>query len=127
MPMTLSAATVLVTDYDAGIAFYCNSLGFMLTADEAQDDKRWIVVTPPGGDTGLVLAKPKNDAERAATGNQTGGRVAFFLETDDFSRDHSHMKKAGVTFLEEPRHEPYGTVAVFEDPFGNRWDLIERA
>jgi len=126
MPMTLSAATLLVTDYDAGIAFYCSCLGFALVADETLDGKRWVVVTPPGGGTGLVIAEPKNDAERVATGNQTGGRVAFFLETDDFARDHDRMRKAGVSFMEEPRHEPYGIVAVFEDPFGNRWDLIER-
>ena len=88
-------------------------------------DKRWVLVRPKGGDTALLLARAINDDQRAAIGNQTGGRVGFFLQTGDFAADHARMTAAGVTFEEPPRHEPYGTVAVFRDPFGNRWDLLQ--
>jgi len=118
--------TLVVPDYDVGIAFYVGSLGFALIEDtDLGDGKRWVVVEPSGGGARLLLAKASNDAQRAAIGNQTGGRVAFFLQTDDFTDSHNRFTAAGVTFDEEPRHEPYGTVAVFSDPFGNRWDLIE--
>lgn len=123
----LAAVTLVVPEYDAGIAFYVGALGFTLVEDtDMGSGKRWVVVAPPGGASSLLLAQPKNEGERAAVGNQTGGRVAFFLETDNFAATHSRFMAAGVDFLEEPRHEPYGTVAVFADPFGNRWDLIER-
>ena len=123
---TFATVTLVVPDYDAGIAFYANQLGFVLVEDtDLGDGKRWVVVGPQGG-ANLLLAKAADDSQTAAIGNQTGGRVSFFLETDDFVATHARFVAAGVTFHEEPRHEPYGTVAVFSDPFGNRWDLIER-
>ena len=122
----IATATVVVPDYDAGIAFYVGKLGFDLIEDtEIGDGKRWVVVGPNGG-ASLLLAKAADDSQSAAIGNQTGGRVAFFLETDDFVDTHARFVAAGVTFHEEPRHEPYGIVAVFSDPFGNRWDLLQR-
>jgi catechol 2,3-dioxygenase-like lactoylglutathione lyase family enzyme len=124
----LSLVTVVVADYDEALAFYVGKLGFELSEDSHLGDaKRWVVVRPPGaGETGLLLARASNDAQRAAIGAQAGGRVAFFLETEDFATDHARMLAAGVRFVEEPRSEPYGTVAVFEDLYGNRWDLLER-
>lgn len=127
MKRRLALVTLVVSDYDVAIAFYCDALGFELIEDLPQDGKRWVVVAPQGQvSSALLLARAVNDAQRAAIGNQTGGRVAFFLETDDFTRDHQAMIKAGVNFEEAPRVEPYGIVAVFSDPFGNRWDLLER-
>ncbi len=120
----LSLVAVLVPDYAAGLAFYVGSLGFRLVDDIDQGRKRWVVVEPPGGGCRLLLARAEGAAQEAAQGNQTGGRVGFFLQTDDFGRDHAAMLAAGVTFEEPPRHEPYGRVAVWRDPFGNRWDLI---
>ena len=120
----LSLVAVLVPDYAAGLAFYVGSLGFRLVDDIDQGRKRWVVVEPPGGGCRLLLARAEGAAQDAALGNQTGGRVGFFLQTDDFGRDHAAMLAAGVTFEEPPRHEPYGRVAVWRDPFGNRWDLI---
>ncbi len=123
---TLATVTLVVPDYDAGTEFYVGKLGFELIEDVALGDgKRWVVVGPVGG-ARLLLAKAANDAQAAAIGNQTGGRVSFFLETDNFAETHARFMAAGVEFLEEPRHEVYGTVAVFSDPFGNRWDLLER-
>ena len=127
----LTTVTLVVPTYDAGIAFYVAKLGFTLVDDTdlgTNDDggKRWVVVGPPGGGANLLLAQPKNKTEAAAIGNQAGGRVAFFLETDNFAEAHARYIAKGVEFLEQPRHELYGTVAVFTDPFGNRWDLIER-
>ena len=129
MPQHLSAITLLVPDYDAGIAFYVGQLGFTLIEDRAMSAaKRWVLVAPPGSrETRLLLAKADTPAQTARIGDQTGGRVAFFLTTDDFARDHAAMLAKGVVFLEAPRAEPYGTVAVFRDPFGNKWDLIEPA
>jgi catechol 2,3-dioxygenase-like lactoylglutathione lyase family enzyme len=124
MPSRISALALVVPDYDAAIAFYVGALGFRLTADIDQGHKRWVTVEPPGGGTRLVLARAEGPVQQAAIGNQTGGRVFLFLETDDFARDHAAMFGAGVVFEEAPRHEPYGTVAVWRDPFGNRWDLI---
>ncbi|MEM9310080.1 MAG: VOC family protein [Pseudomonadota bacterium] len=122
---TLATITLVVPDYDAGIAFYRDALGFELTEDtDLGDGKRWVVVAPQQG-ARLLLAKAEDEAQRAAIGNQTGGRVAFFLQTDSFTDTHARFTAAGVTFLEDPRSEPYGTVAVFGDPFGNRWDLIQ--
>ena len=115
----------MVPDYDDGIAFYVDRLGFTLSKDiDLGNHKRWVIVTPSGGGTSLLLARAVNPDQSLAVGNQTGGRVGFFLETDDFAADHAKMLKAGVTFEEPPRIEPYGTVAVWKDPFGNRWDLI---
>lgn len=129
----IALATLVVDDYDAAIAFYVGVLGFELRADAAvgavpgNPAKRWVEVAPHGAETGLLLAQAADAPQRQRVGDQTGGRVAFFLYTDDFARDHRRMTDAGVRFLEAPRHEPYGTVAVFEDPFGNRWDLLEPA
>ena len=126
MGLALSAVTLVVPDYDAAIAFYAEGLGFEVRADLPQGPgKRWVLVAPPGGSTALLLARAATEAQRSAMGNQTGGRVAFFLHTDDFDADHARMLAAGVTFLEAPRHEPYATVAVFEDLYGNRWDLLQ--
>jgi catechol 2,3-dioxygenase-like lactoylglutathione lyase family enzyme len=127
MPTRLSALALVVPDYDAAIAFYVGKLGFRLTEDVNQGRKRWVTVEPPGGGARLVLARASGRRQSLAVGNQAGGRVFLFLETDDFARDHAAMLAAGVVFEEAPRHEPYGTVAVWRDPFGNRWDLLERA
>ena len=126
MTQRLSLTALLVRDYDEAISFYVGKLGFSLSSDAEQGGgKRWVVVTPPGGDAGLLLAKAVGADQVARIGDQTGGRVFLFLETDDFTRDHAAMSAAGVRFLEAARQEPYGTVAVFEDLYGNRWDLIE--
>jgi catechol 2,3-dioxygenase-like lactoylglutathione lyase family enzyme len=122
----LGALALLVPDYDAAIFFFVSVMGFRLTADIDQGRKRWVTVEPPGGGAALVLARADGPEQRAAVGKQAGGRVFLFLETDDFARDHARMTAAGVLFEEAPRVEPYGTVAVWRDPFGNRWDLIER-
>lgn len=120
---------LVVDDYDRAKEFYCNILGFQCVADQLQPEgKRWLVVGPNGGQGArLLLAQAATDEERSAIGNQSGGRVGFFLKTDDFSRDHAAMLSKGVRFLEEPRHEVYGTVAVFADLYGNKWDLIQHA
>ena len=125
MSARIAMTTLLVDDYDRGIAFYRDALGLRLVADtEMGGGKRWVVVS--GDDGGrLLLAKASDEPQQAAVGRQTGGRVGFFMETDDFARDHAAFVARGVVFHEAPRHEPYGTVAVFEDPFGNLWDLIE--
>ena len=123
----IASVTVVVGDYDAAIAFYVGAVGFTLLEDtDRGGGKRWVLVAPPGdASASLLLAEASTAAEERRIGDQTGGRVMLFLETDDFARDHDRMRAAGVTFLEEPRSEPYGTVAVFEDLYGNRWDLIE--
>lgn len=121
----LALTTLVVPDYDTGIAFFVGALGFDLIEDSDMGaGKRWVVV---GGKDGgcLLLAKAANDTQAAAIGNQTGGRVGFFAHTQDFAGTHARLVDAGAKFEEEPRHERYGTVAVFSDPFGNRWDLIE--
>ena len=124
--MHLGTVTLVVRDYDEAIAFYTGALGFELRADTALGDgKRWVVVAPPGARTGLLLARADGPEQEARAGDQTGGRVGFFLNTDDFARDHERMLAAGVRFDEPPRHEPYGTVAVFRDLYGNRWDLVQ--
>ena len=128
MALALTAVTLVVPDYDAAIAFYVDGLGFDLRADIPQGpDKRWVVVAPSGGATGLLLARAATDSQRAVIGAQAGGRVAFFLTTDDFARDADRLRAAGAVFEAVPRHEPYGIVAVWRDPFGNRWDLIQPA
>ncbi|MFF8908380.1 VOC family protein [Streptomyces olivaceoviridis] len=124
----VALVTLVVHDYDEALRFYTEALGFRLVEDAPRPDgSRWVVVEPGGDGPGLVLARAKDDEQRARVGDQTGGRVGFFLHTDDFARDHTRMTAAGVTFLEEPRHEPYGTVAVFQDLYGNRWDLLQPA
>jgi catechol 2,3-dioxygenase-like lactoylglutathione lyase family enzyme len=123
--LTLATIALVVPDYDAAIAFYRDALGFELVEDtDLGGGKRWVVVAPHQG-ARLLLAKATDDAQTAAIGNQTGGRVAFFLHTNNFADTHARFVGAGVSFLEQPRSEAYGTVAVFSDPFGNRWDLIE--
>ena len=124
MPTRISALALVVPDYDAALAFYVGTLGFRLCEDIDQGRKRWVTVEPPGGGTRLVLARAEGAAQAAVIGNQAGGRVFLFLSTDDFARDHAAMTAAGITFEEAPRHEAYGTVAIWRDPFGNRWDLI---
>ncbi|MBG6157260.1 catechol 2,3-dioxygenase-like lactoylglutathione lyase family enzyme [Labrenzia sp. EL_159] len=128
MKQIIGAVTLVVPDYDAAISFYVEKLGFDLVEDtKLSPNKRWVLVAPKGStETRLLLALADGDQQIAAIGNQTGGRVCLFLNTDDFDRDHQAMKSKGVTFLETPRVEPYGKVAVFEDPFGNKWDLIEK-
>lgn len=121
----ITTLALLVADYESGLDFYVGKLGFDLLEDIDQGTKRWIRVAPPGGGAALLLARADGADQTAAIGNQTGGRVFLFLETDDFARDHAAMTAAGVKFEETPRIEPYGTVAVWRDPFGNRWDLIE--
>ena len=119
---------MLVRDYDEAIAYYTATLGFTLVEDIALDgDKRWVRVAPAGSPDGtaLLLAKASTERQRQCIGDQTGGRVGFFLHTDDFRRDHAAMLARGVKFIEAPRVEGYGIVAVFEDLYGNRWDLLE--
>ena len=124
--MRLSAVTFLVRDYDEAIGWFVDCLGFAVIEDtQLGDHKRWVLVAPKGGGTRLVLAKAEGAAQEAAIGKAAGGRVAFFLYTDDFARDHAAMLAKGVRFREVPRREAYGTVAVFEDLYGNVWDLIE--
>jgi len=124
----LSLTALLVRDYDEAIDFYVRKVGFDLIEDtDMGGGKRWVVVRPPGSsDAGLLLAQAVGEQARVV-GDQAGGRVFLFLETDDFARDWGRMTAAGVRFLEAPRHEPYGSVAVFEDLYGNRWDLIQPA
>jgi catechol 2,3-dioxygenase-like lactoylglutathione lyase family enzyme len=124
----LGAISLVVPDYDEAIAFFTGPMGFVLTEDvDMGAGKRWIRVVPPTAGTGFILARAEGPAQRAAIGAQGGGRVWLFLETDDFDRDAARMTAGGVVFEEAPRYEPYGTVAVFRDPWGNRWDLIEPA
>ncbi len=125
--MQMDAFTILVPSYDAGISFFCGTLGFDLVEDIPQPGKRWIRVRPQGSHISIVLACPTTLAQKAALGQQAGGRVWLFLGTDDFEKDHKKLVDAGIQFEEQPRKEIYGTVAVFRDPFGNRWDLIQRA
>ncbi|MEW5688433.1 MAG: VOC family protein [Pseudomonadota bacterium] len=126
MTQRLALTALLVRDYDAAIDFYVGKVGFDLVEDnDMGGGKRWVVVRPPGSQGGLLLAQAKAD-QAEAVGRQGAGRVWLFLETDDFGRDHARMTAAGVGFLEAPRHEAYGSVAVFEDLYGNRWDLIQR-
>nr|WP_210730671.1 VOC family protein [Roseibacterium persicicum] len=123
----MSLVTLIVPDYEAGLRFFVDGLGWTCTADEDEGRKRWVTVAPPGGGTGLVLSRPTSDAQHAALGAQAGDRVGFFLTTDDFARDAARIAAAGGRFLEAPRHEPYGTVAQWRDPWGNLWDLLQPA
>lgn len=126
MTQIIAIFTIVVPDYDDGIAFYVGKLGFDLLEDTPRGPgKRWVRVAPAGAETAILLAQADGPAQDAAIGNQTGDRVGFFLHTDDFARDYAAMKAAGVVFNETPRHEPYGSVVVFQDPWGNLWDLLE--
>ena len=129
MKQRIAHVAVVVEDYDAAIAFYTGKLGFTLLADTPLGDgKRWVLVAPPGAaECSLLLARAADDRQRAAVGNQAGGRVFLFLFTDDFWRDYHRMVEKGVRFVREPQREAYGTVAVFEDLYGNLWDLLEPA
>ena len=123
----IAMVAVVVRDYDEAIAWYRGAMGFELLEDEDRGGgKRWVRVAPPG-DAGfsLLLARAATPRQQAAVGDQHGGRVGFFLHTDDFARDHARLVAAGAGFEEAPRHEAYGTVAVFRDLYGNRWDLVE--
>jgi predicted enzyme related to lactoylglutathione lyase len=127
MKQKIALAALVVPEYEPALEFFVDGLGFELIEDLPQGGKRWIVVRPRGSETGLVIARAVDAAQRAAIGNQTGGRVSFFLQTDDFDRDAERIEKSGGSFEEQPRDEVYGRVAVFRDPFGNRWDLIQPA
>jgi catechol 2,3-dioxygenase-like lactoylglutathione lyase family enzyme len=119
---------LVVRDYDEAIAFFCGMLRFTLVedTDQPEQNKRWVVVAPPGSSgTTLLLARATSPEQVSAIGNQTGGRVFLFLGTDDFWRDYEAMRAAGVRFVRDPKEAPYGTVAVFEDLYGNRWDLVQ--
>ena len=123
----IGAFALVVPDYDDAIAFYVDKLGFDLIEDTPRSPtKRWVLVAPKGSqETRILLAKADGEEQNAAIGHQTGGRVFLFLHTENFDRDYSRFKNAGVKFNEAPRHEAYGKVVVFEDPYGNKWDLIE--
>lgn len=129
MARRVAAFTLVVPDYDAALDFFAGKLGFALIEDaDLGAGKRWVLIAPDAAsETRILLARAEGPAQSAAIGNQTGGRVGFFLETDDFARDHARLIAAGVEFEETPRRESYGIVAVWRDPFGNRWDLIEFA
>jgi catechol 2,3-dioxygenase-like lactoylglutathione lyase family enzyme len=122
----IAMLTLVVRDYDEAIEYYTRALGFELLEDSPRETgKRWVRVAPPGSSFALLLARAATPEQQRAVGNQAGGRVFLFMHTDDFRADYGRMKSAGVRFLEEPRHEPYGTVVVFQDLYGNKWDLIE--
>jgi catechol 2,3-dioxygenase-like lactoylglutathione lyase family enzyme len=123
---TISAVALVVHDYDEAIHFFTRCLRFAVVEDTALSPlKRWVVVRPPGGGTALLLAKAASPEQAARVGDQTGGRVFLFLQTDDFWRDYHEMEARGVRFTEGPREEGYGTAAVFLDLYGNRWDLVQ--
>ena len=124
----IASVTLLVDDYDTAIGYFTETLGFMLTTDEARTNgDRWVVVTPSGGGAAIRLSAAREQRQRDAIGSQANGRVLIVLMTDDLERDYAAYQARGVTFLEEPRHEAYGSVAVFADRWGNRWDLIQAA
>jgi catechol 2,3-dioxygenase-like lactoylglutathione lyase family enzyme len=130
MRQHLALVSLVVRDYDEALAFYVGKLGFELVEDSPvpEQNKRWVVVRPPGAtESGLLLARASNEPQTSRIGNQTGGRVFLFLDTDDFWRDYHALQSKGVTFVREPKEEPYGTVAVFLDLYGNQWDLVQRA
>ena len=127
MNRSIARVAIVVRDYDEAIAYYTGSLGFELLEDtDMGNGKRWVLVAPKGGaGAALLLARATNAEQALRIGNQTGGRVFLFLHTDDFWRDYNEMKTRGVHFVEEPRRETYGTVVVFEDLYGNRWDMVQ--
>ena len=129
MKQEIFHVALVVRDYDEAIAFFTTKLNFTLVEDtyQPEQDKRWVVVAPPGSTgTSILLARPSNEGQRAFVGNQTGGRVTFFLGTDDFWRDYNRMVERGIEFVRAPLEASYGTVAVFKDLYGNLWDLVER-
>ena len=128
MNQSLGLVSVVVREYDEAIAFYVGVLGFSLIEDKfvPEQNKRWVVVAPPGStESRLLLARASNLEQEAHIGNQTGGRVFLFLYTDNLARDYQNYKSKGVTFVREPKTEPYGAVAVFKDIYGNLWDLLQ--
>lgn len=128
MKQSIVHMALVVRDYDEAIEFYTKTLRFTLVEDtyQPEQDKRWVVVAPPGSDGAtLLLAKASNSEQEGFVGNQAGGRVFLFLNTDDFWRDYEEMIERGVKFVREPKTAPYGIVAVFEDLYGNRWDLLQ--
>ena len=128
MNQSIIHVALVVRDYDDAIDFFCNRLNFELVEDtyQPEQDKRWVVVAPPRSNgTTLLLAKASSPEQEVHIGNQTGGRVFLFLSTDDFWRDYNEMLSTGIKFVREPKTESYGTVAVFEDLYGNLWDLLE--
>jgi len=129
MNQFLALVSIVVDDYDEAIDFYTQKLGFEITEDTRMSDtKRWVVISPRGkGSCRLLLAKAGNERQKHAIGNQTGGRVFLFLHTDDFERDFNNLTIQGVKIIRGPSNEPYGKVAVFEDLYGNLWDLVEPA
>lgn len=129
MRQSLGLVSLLVRDYDEALAFFVGKLGFVLVEDSylPEQSKRWVVVSPPGAsESRLLLARASTEDQRARIGDQTGGRVFLFLCTDDFHRDHEAYRAKGVVFVRGPKEEPYGTVAVFKDLYGNLWDLLQR-
>ncbi|HEV2815844.1 MAG TPA: VOC family protein [Allosphingosinicella sp.] len=130
MAQSLAHVALIVRDYDEAIAWFTEKLGFVLVADEyqAEQDKRWVLVGPPGGTgTSLLLARAATPEQARFVGDQAGGRVFLFLATEDFARDHEKMAASGVRFVRPPKTAPYGRVAVFEDLYGNLWDLVQFA
>ena len=130
MPQAIAHIALVVRDYDEAIAWFTQRLGFTLVADEfhPEQDKRWVLVAPPGSQgTSLLLARAASPEQAAFIGNQAGGRVFLFLATDDFERDYAAMRAKGIAFVREPKEAAYGKVAVFEDLYGNRWDLVQFA
>jgi catechol 2,3-dioxygenase-like lactoylglutathione lyase family enzyme len=128
MKQSIVHVAIVVRDYDEAIRFYTEKLGFTLVEDtyQPEQNKRWVLVAPPGSEgTALLLARASTPEQEKFIGNQAGGRVFLFLQTDDFWRDHHRMTALGITFVRDPKVESYGTVAVFEDLYGNRWDLLE--
>ena len=128
MKQSILHVALVVRDYDEAIDFYCNKLDFTLVDDtyQPEQDKRWVVVSPPGQTgTNLLLARAATPEQEKFVGNQSGGRVFLFLQTDNFERDYDSMRKAGINFVRDAKQEEYGTVAVFEDLYGNLWDLFE--
>jgi catechol 2,3-dioxygenase-like lactoylglutathione lyase family enzyme len=131
VPQSLAHVALIVREYDEAIAWFTDKLGFTLIGDEYQSeqDKRWVLITPPGAGNGasILLARASSPEQEKFIGNQAGGRVFLFLATDDFQRDYKAIRANGVRFVREPKTESYGTVAVFEDLYGNLWDLVEFA
>lgn len=128
MKQSIGLVSLVVPEYEEALAFYVGTLGFTLVEDSfvPEQNKRWVVVAPPGSTgTRLLLARAANPEQSTRVGNQTGGRVFLFLYTDDFARDYRSFRDKGVVFVREPSQQPYGTVAVFRDPWGNLWDLFQ--